>query len=184
MALAIWVGEDENFKRDLFTARHPKYLINLLFIWQTFPSSKVPRSAAYDKAELPLGTHNGEMKRIWAREWGRCEFGLQVCCVLALNLEQFPSGCENPNVLICKERIIVLPCFMKSWDQWSDLGQVCLCLLLLEGLGGPLHNEDCKSSTAQGLWWGFKWVNICKQIRTVSGTGGCYISVTIIMIKD
>ena len=45
MALMMGVGEDENSERDLFTAKHPKYLINLLFIWQTLPSLKVPCSA-------------------------------------------------------------------------------------------------------------------------------------------
>lgn len=83
-AFAVWVGEDENSERDLFTAKHPKYLINLLFIWQTFPSLKVPRSAVYDKSELPLGRHSSKMKRIWAVERGRWEFDLQVCDALAL----------------------------------------------------------------------------------------------------
>lgn len=78
------MGEDENSERDLFTAKHLKYLINLLFIWQTLPSLKVPRSAVYDKAELPLGRHSSKMKGIWAAERGRRECDLQVCEVLAL----------------------------------------------------------------------------------------------------
>jgi hypothetical protein len=39
------VGEDENPERDLFTAKHPKYHISLLFTWKTFLSLKVLCSA-------------------------------------------------------------------------------------------------------------------------------------------
>lgn len=78
------MGEDENSERDLLTAKHLKYLINLLFIWQTLPSLKVPQSAVYDKAELPLGRHSSKMKGIWAAERGRRECDLLVCEVLAL----------------------------------------------------------------------------------------------------
>lgn len=122
------MGEDENSQRDLFTTKYPKYLINLLFIWQTFPSSKVPRSAVHDKAELPLGTHSSKMKRIWAPERGTREFDLQVRCVLALNLEQFSLGCKNPNFLICKDRIIVLPGLQTAEIRGEILGRsVCVC---------------------------------------------------------
>ena len=58
------MGEDENSERDLFTAKHPKYLTNLLFIWQTFPSLKVPCSALgfLTKQKMPLGGQAAKWK--------------------------------------------------------------------------------------------------------------------------